>query len=56
MVANPATRGPLLARIPLGRVAEPADVVGATLFFCSPAAAFVSGQVLYIDGGLTATQ
>ena len=55
-LANPATRGPLLARIPLGRVAEPADVVGATLFFCSPAAAFVSGQVLYIDGGLTATQ
>jgi gluconate 5-dehydrogenase len=53
---NPATRGPLLQRIPLGRVAEPEDVVGATLFFCSPAAAFVTGQVLYLDGGLTATQ
>ena len=36
---DPATRGPLLARIPLGRVAEPEDVVGAALFFCSPAAA-----------------
>lgn len=55
-LANPATRGPLLARIPLGRVAEPEDVVGATLFFCSPAAAFVTGQVLYVDGGVTATQ
>ena len=33
-----------------------ADVVGATLLFCSPAAAFVTGQMLYVDGGLTATQ
>jgi gluconate 5-dehydrogenase len=53
---NPATRGPLLQRIPLGRVAEPEDVVGATLFFCSPGAAFVTGQVMVLDGGLTATQ
>lgn len=53
---NPATRGALLQRIPLGRVAEAQDVVGATLFFCSPGASFVTGQVLYLDGGLTATQ
>jgi gluconate 5-dehydrogenase len=53
---NPVTRDALLQRIPLGRVAEPADVVGATLLFCSPAAAFITGQVLYVDGGLTATQ
>ena len=46
----------LLARIPLGRVAEPRDIVGATLFFCSRASDFVTGQVLYLDGGLTATQ
>ncbi len=55
-LANPATRDAILARIPLGRVAEPEDVVGATLFFCSPSASFVTGQVLYVDGGLTATQ
>lgn len=46
----------LLARIPLGRVAEARDIVGATLFFCSPASDFVTGQVLYVDGGITASQ
>jgi len=55
-LANPVTREHILSRIPLGRVAEPEDVVGATLFFCSPAASFVTGQILYLDGGLTATQ
>ena len=53
---NPATREPLLRRIPLGRIAEPADVAGPVHFLCSAAAAFVTGQVLYVDGGITATQ
>jgi gluconate 5-dehydrogenase len=53
---NPKTRAWLKERIPLGRVAEPADVVGAVLFFCSPAADYVTGQILYVDGGLTASQ
>ena len=53
---NAEVRERVLQRIPLGRVAEPEDVVGPVLFFCSPAAAFVTGQVLYLDGGLTATQ
>ena len=53
---NPKTRAWLLERVPLGRVAEPRDVVGAVLFFCSPASDFVTGQVLYVDGGITASQ
>ena len=53
---DPEVRDRVLQRIPLGRVAEPDDVVGPVLFFCSPSAAFVTGQVLYLDGGLTATQ
>jgi NAD(P)-dependent dehydrogenase (short-subunit alcohol dehydrogenase family) len=55
-LANPETRDAILRRIPLGRVAEPDDLVAAALFFCGPGASFVSGQVLYADGGLTATQ
>jgi len=55
-LANPEVREKLLARIPLGRVAEPDDVVGPVLFFCSASAAFVTGQTLYLDGGITATQ
>ena len=46
----------LLARIPLGRVAEARDVAGAVLFFSSTASDFVTGQVLYVDGGITASQ
>lgn len=53
---NPKTRAWLKERIPLGRVAEPDDVVGAVLFFCSSASDYVTGQILYVDGGLTASQ
>lgn len=43
-------------RIPLGRIADPKDVAGAAVFFCAPAASFITGQVLYLDGGITASQ
>jgi gluconate 5-dehydrogenase len=56
LLADEEFRRGLLARIPLGRVADTDDLVGAVLFFCSDASAFVTGQVLTIDGGLTATQ
>jgi len=53
---NETTRRYLLERIPLGRVAEPKDVVGPVIFLCAPAASFMTGQVLYVDGGITASQ
>jgi NAD(P)-dependent dehydrogenase (short-subunit alcohol dehydrogenase family) len=53
---NEVTRRYLLERIPMGRVAEPKDIVGPVLFLCTPAASFVTGQVLYVDGGITASQ
>lgn len=49
-----AARADILARIPLGRLAEPEDVVGAALFLASRASDFCTGQVLYIDGGYSA--
>ena len=53
---NPDTRKQVLDRIPLGRVADPQDVAGAAVFFAAPAASFITGQVLYLDGGITASQ
>jgi len=49
-----STRNAMLSRIPLGRLAEPDDLVGSVLFFFSDASRFCTGQVLYIDGGYTA--
>lgn len=43
----------VLSRIPLGRLGTPADVAGAAVFFASDDAGYVTGQVLYLDGGRT---
>jgi gluconate 5-dehydrogenase len=56
LLADEEFKRSLLARIPLGRVADPDDLVGAVLFLCSDASSFVTGQILTLDGGLTATQ
>lgn len=56
LLADEAFRLNLLKRIPLGRIADVDDLIGAVMFFCSEAGSFVTGQVLTLDGGLTATQ
>jgi gluconate 5-dehydrogenase len=56
LLAQPGFYDNLVGRIPLRRIADPDDLVGALLFFCSDASSFVTGQILTLDGGLTATQ
>jgi NAD(P)-dependent dehydrogenase (short-subunit alcohol dehydrogenase family) len=45
----------LAARVPLGRVGTPEDVAGVTLMLVSPAGAYVVGQTLIVDGGLSSS-
>ena len=41
-----------LSQIPLGRLGQPGDLVGAAIFLCSDEAAYVTGHTLVVDGGL----
>jgi NAD(P)-dependent dehydrogenase (short-subunit alcohol dehydrogenase family) len=44
----------IVKRTPLGRLGQPEDIAGALVFLASPAAAFITGQTLYVDAGYTA--
>jgi NAD(P)-dependent dehydrogenase (short-subunit alcohol dehydrogenase family) len=48
---DPVRNAAILARTPLNRWGKPADLAGAVIFLCSPAAAFITGVTLPIDGG-----
>ena len=53
MVADPGRLAQLVARIPLGRVGAPEDLAGVAVFLASPAAGYITGQVIPLDGGMT---
>jgi NAD(P)-dependent dehydrogenase (short-subunit alcohol dehydrogenase family) len=52
---DPARSDPILARTPLKRWGRPEDIAGAAMFLASPAAAFVTGVILPVDGGYLVT-
>ena len=49
---GPEARAGLLKQIPLASLGQPEDVAAAALFFASPAARYITGQVLAVDGGM----
>lgn len=51
--ADPERYQRILAGIPLGRVGVPLDLAGITVFLASPASDYLTGQIIYVDGGLT---
>ncbi|HEX3247004.1 MAG TPA: glucose 1-dehydrogenase [Chloroflexota bacterium] len=55
VIDDPAWLARVEQRTPMGRLAEPEEIVGPVLFLASPAASYVTGTVLYVDGGYTAS-
>jgi NAD(P)-dependent dehydrogenase (short-subunit alcohol dehydrogenase family) len=51
VLAQPETRDRIVARTPLGRIGAPDDLVGLAVFLAAPASAFVTGQIICVDGG-----
>lgn len=54
VVEDPELKKIFLSRIPWGRVADPQDFIGATVYLAAPASDFVTGAILPVDGGSTA--
>ena len=52
---NPENYAKALSAYPMGRIGEPEDIAGAAVFLASPAAGFVTGQTIVVDGGSTIT-
>lgn len=55
LYADAEWRNTMLSKLPMRRFGELDDLIGATVFLCAPASAYVTGQVLYVDGGYLAS-
>lgn len=55
-LGQPGVLAALTAQIPLGRIGQPVDIGAAAVFLASPEASYITGQMLYIDGGILANQ
>jgi NAD(P)-dependent dehydrogenase (short-subunit alcohol dehydrogenase family) len=53
-LGDPGERARVIREIPLGRLGHPDDAAGLALFLASPAAAYLTGTVIPLDGGLSA--
>ncbi len=53
VLSRPEALAAILARTPLGRIAEPHEVATAVAFLAMPAASYITGQCLAVDGGMT---
>ena len=56
LTRHPGLQGALEKKIALGRIGKPADCAGAAVFLCTPAASYITGQIMVVDGGLTLGQ
>jgi NAD(P)-dependent dehydrogenase (short-subunit alcohol dehydrogenase family) len=54
ILKTPEVRDLFMSRIPMARAAEPAELVGTAIFLASAAADFITGQILFVDGGSVA--
>jgi len=52
--SDPVRNEAIVARTPLGHWGAPEDLAGAAVFLCSPAASFITGAILAVDGGYLA--
>jgi len=55
-LADPDFYNSLVARIPLGRICEPIDLAAMAIYLAAPASDFITGQIIFADGGVTASQ